>query len=319
MMTDESVTCYILGVTSTSGLNYASLRGNEIGAKFVHKPNHHDLSHIVLGLRESLQDHLKVSEVIVRYANLMKYSDAEKTALRLICKWPSDCLQLLVRMISKYEVYQTADTDVKMMKKSQDKIQKGEKLIMPMTMFKHLAKIPHDFLMENGDSILNGKLSIKLLLLEFTKTEERKKKVAKIEEVAGYRSIDSLRLDFPEKFTQDILDKLPVVKASSSRPVLESYTNSVLNNIQKESQTDFKELESVEFEEDILEMKKLLKYSKRPNVKKELESLMKRFENNLKEFKTPVEDPYKFEAHCSNTGTNFLEEMQSIEKKIDVE
>ena len=85
-MMHETLTCYILGVSSISGLNYASLRGNEISARYVAKPNHHDMAKIIVGLVESLEDSDKVSEVVSRYVNLLKYSQVLKTALRSICK-----------------------------------------------------------------------------------------------------------------------------------------------------------------------------------------------------------------------------------------
>ena len=52
---------------------------------------------------------------------------------------------------------------------------------------------------------------MKQLVKEFTNLEERKKKVAKIEESVGFQSINRLRNEFPEKITKDIIVKLPLV------------------------------------------------------------------------------------------------------------
>ena len=138
-MQKETVTVFILGATSLAGINYASLRGNETAAVFVKKPNHHDLSHMILGLKSSLGDPLKVKEVITRYATMLRVSDAMKAALRAICAWPVDCLELLVSILSKYEVFETADTDENLMKRSQSLIQEGKKLVMPVKMFNELS------------------------------------------------------------------------------------------------------------------------------------------------------------------------------------
>ena len=107
--------------------------------ELVKKPNHHDLSHMILGLKSSLGDPLKVKEVITRYATMLRVSDAMKAALRAICAWPVDCLELLVSILSKYEVFETADTDENLMKRSQSLIQEGKKLVMPVKMFNELS------------------------------------------------------------------------------------------------------------------------------------------------------------------------------------
>ena len=304
----ETLTCYILGVSSVSGLNYASLRGNEIGARYVAKPNHHDMAKIIAGLVESLEDSDKVSEVVSRYVNLLKYSQVLKTALRSICKWPLDCLQFLANIIIKYECYQTLDTDTRLMNRSNQKLMDGIKLEMPVVLFKEIARFPHEFLREHADSILEDKLSVKQLVKEFTNVEERKKKVAKIEESAGFQSIDQLRNNFPEKFTEDIVDKLPVVRPSSGgdKPFVENYTKIVIDESKEDSEADQKEIECLELGQDIQELKRVYKYVRRSNVKKELNMIVERFESKLKKIKSPPEDPYKFPPTSSKDWPNLV-------------
>ena len=301
MMMHETLTCYILGVSSVSGLNYASLRGNEIGARYVAKPNHHDMAKIIAGLVESLEDSDKVSEVVSRYVNLLKYSQVLKTALRSICKWPLDCLQFLANIIIKYECYQTLDTDTRLMNRSNQKLMDGIKLEMPVVLFKEIARFPHEFLREHADSILEDKLSVKQLVKEFTNVEERKKKVAKIEESAGFQSIDQLRNNFPEKFTEDIVDKLPVVRPSSGgdKPFVENYTKIVIDESKEDPEAGLKEMECLELEQDIQELKRVCKYARRSNVKQEINGIVDRFESKLKKIKSPPQDPYKFPATSS--------------------
>ena len=317
-MSNETCTVYILGVHSLSGVNYANIRGNEISAAFVKKPNHHDLANMILGLSESLKDSLKVKEVIVRYSNILRLSDALKTALRSICAWPIDCLELLVAILSKYEVFETADTDEALMKKSQSLIQEGKKLVLPLKMFNELTKIPHELLREHGGRVVRGKLSIKLLVKEHTDVEVRKKKVAKIEEVSGYKSIDVLRIEFPDKFSEAVVDRFPTVKVSSKEQHLENYTRRVVNNLQDSDQQTIDELHLLELEEDLREMNTLFKYVRRSGVKEELRKSIARIEKKIKEVKIPVqeEDPYKFIPDKTPAKT-FSENMDGIQEDID--
>jgi hypothetical protein len=317
MMMREELTCYILGVTSISSLNYASLRGNEIGTRYVSKPNHHDMTQMIVGLFESLKDPKVVTEIVGRYINLLKYSEVLKTALRCICKWPMDCLQHLSKIIVKYECYQTLDTDTNMMQRCNKKLMEGIKLEMPIGLFKEVARFPHEFLRENVDSILDGKMSIKLLVKEYTSTEERKKKVAKIEEVSGYQSIVSLRNEYPEKFTDVIVDKLPPLRQTSAKPSVENYTKIVVDDSKKDSEAGQKEIEYLELEQDIQELKRLFKYVKRSNVKKELQESIGRFEGKLEIIKPPPEDPFKFPASISKDRPTMMEEFKNIEDDID--
>ena len=72
---------------------------------------------------------------------MLRLSDAMKAALRAICTWPVDSLELLVSILSKYEVFETADTDENLMKRSQSLIQEGKKLVMPVKIFNELSEI----------------------------------------------------------------------------------------------------------------------------------------------------------------------------------
>ena len=108
MMMHETLTCYILGVSSVSGLTYASLRGNKIGARYVAKPNHHDMTKIIVGLVESLEDSDKVSEVVSRYVNLLKYSQVLKTALRTGFHLGGFCGRLSASIKKKCKFFQVS-------------------------------------------------------------------------------------------------------------------------------------------------------------------------------------------------------------------
>ena len=311
MMMNETLTCFILGMTAASSLNYASLRGNELAAKFVSKPNHHDMTQIIVGLVKSVDDREEVVKIIGRYINLLKWSEVLKAAIRNICKWPQDCLELLSKVLLKYECYQTLDTDTRTMQRSNKKLMEGLKLEVPMLLFKEIARFPSEFFRDNADSILNGQKSLKELVNEFKMSEERKKKVAKIEESAGFEKIDVLRQTFPLKFTNDILDKLPPVRPVSDKAsvidktFIVNYTKTVMKERGTESRTDLDDLRYLEAEQDVHDLKRLLKYAKRDNVKKELQSSIQKFQTILETIKPPT-DPYKFSTSPSAVGTNVI-------------
>ena len=314
MMMREEVTCYILGVTAVPGLTYASIRGNEIGAKFASKPNHHDVTKIITGLVEDLKDSEKVLEVISRYVNLLKFSEVLKTALRSICKWPLDCLQLLSSVIIKYEFYQTLDTDTKKMQRCSKKLMEGIKQEMPIGLFKEVTRLPLEMVRDNTDSILNGSLSVKMLVKEFLTSEERRKKVAKIEEISGFQSFVNLRNSYPEKFSEEIVDKLPPVRPSSEKAYVEVYTKTVIEEV-VDSEACEKEIQSIEIEADIQELKRLLKYVKRQNVKTELKESIDRFESKKTRI-NPATDPYNFPA-ASGSKSLKLEYNISASTEVD--
>lgn len=304
MMENETLTCYILGVRGSSCLNYASLRGNELGAKFVSKPNHHDMVHIIVGLSEDCES-TKVIEIVTRYANLLKFSDLEKAALRSICKWSTDCLQLLERLLSTYESYQTADSDLKMMQQSNSKLQKGEKLIMPMQLFKQLAKVPQNHFRENVESVLTGNLSVKTLVSEYMATEERRRKEAKIEAVAGHVSIVSLRKTYPLKFTNEIIDRLPIKKAGPGQAgaglAIEAYTKSIVKSEESGVADNSVSLDIIDLKQDVKELQGFFKQSKRPKVKEALGAFLKTVQDKLGELEKS-DDPYNFDAYEEPPG-----------------
>ena len=248
---------------------------------------------------------------------MLRLSDAMKAALRAICAWPVDCLELLVSILSKYEVFETADTDENLMKRSQSLIQEGKKLVMPVKMFNELSRLPHEYLREQGEAVVGGRFAVKMLVKKHVDDETRKRKVAKIEEVSGHKSIASLRLEFPEKFTNDIVDKFPGVKVSSNQQCLENYTRQVVNN-PKGDEPKFDELEIVEREADLREMKSLLKFIRRPFVKEEIINSIKKLEDKIKDLNNQVKmDSYEFAPPHSSTRKSMTEELDDIADGID--
>ena len=189
--------------------------------------------------------------------------------------------------------------------------------MMPVKMFNELSKLPHEYLREHGEAVVGGRFAVKLLVKKHVDDETRKKKLAKIEEVSGHRSIDSLRLEYPEKFTNDIVDKFPGVKVSSNQQCLENYTRQVVNN-PRGDEPKFDELETVEREADLRELKSLLKFVRRPFVKEEIINSIKKLEDKIKDFNNQVKmDSYEFAPPHSSTRKSMTEELDDIADGID--
>ena len=297
MMQNETVTCYILGLKTVPGVNYASLRGNELGARFVSKPNHHDVTKMLAGLLESLGNQEEVTEIIVRYINILKFSEVLKIAIRNICKWSLECMKILCKILSQYERYQTLDTDIKTLQRCNKKLMTGNKLDMPSGLFKDVARFSQQFLKDNSMSIFEKEKSVKTVVKEFLLSEERKKKIAKIEESAGFKSIDKLRDNYPEKFTDEILNKLPPVRPQSEGSSVENYTKTVIKAANKTDASQ--EIKYFEVDQDIQEFQRLLKYARRENVKAELKRSIQAFQE-FKDSVRPEVDVYKFDPSNSN-------------------
>ena len=117
------------------------------------------------------------------------------------------------------------------MKKSFTKLQRGEKLITPISLFREVSKLPPGHFKESSKEILDGKMSLKDLAKKHSKDLERRKKEALIMENSGYQSFQSLKDQYPDHFSDTIIEKLPInpKSSSSNQPSLESYTKSVCN------------------------------------------------------------------------------------------
>ena len=130
----------------------------------------------------------------------------------------------------------------------------GNKLAMPSGLFKDVARFPQQFLKDNSLSIFEKEKSVKTVVKEFLLSEERKKKIAKIEESAGFKSIDKLRDNYPEKFTDEILNKLPPVRPQSEGSSVENYTKTVIKAANKTDASQ--EIKYFEVDQDIQEFQR---------------------------------------------------------------
>ena len=80
----------------------------------------------------------------------------------------------------------------------------------------------------------------------------------------------------------------------------------MIDESKEDSEADQKEMECLELGQDIQELKRVYKYVRRSNVKKELNMIVERFESKLKKIKSPPEDPYKFPPTSSKDWPNLV-------------
>ena len=304
-MEGGTVTCYVLGMSDDIGLNYLTLRGNDLAAKHVNKPSLHDLFYTLQGLSLIYSDQEVVMKAITRFANLQKCSDAQKAALRSFSKWTKDALSKVKDVLVKYERFQVKDADDAVMKKHARDIQEGKKFICSSELFTGLARMPVNSFEENAGDIMSGKLSLKEVVKSNALSNNlklvRKKKEAKIVELAGFTSIENVRNLYPDKFTEDVIDKLPVQpQPSSSASSLEKYTVCVFKN-DSDAQSTAKELQVIELEQDLEELRTLCVRAKRKNVKEMIKQNIGTVEAKLAKINpaSEVSDPYEFKVDKS--------------------
>ena len=173
-METETVTCYVLACLTQS--HYLTLRGYELAAKHVGKPNHHDLLYTLQGLKQNNEDTEAIMKAITRYLALQKCTDAEKSSLRSLSKWPNEVLETLKNVLWKYERFQTSDTDDSTMKKAEKLLKEGRKQITPITLFQGISKMPFAQFQAHAKEILEEKSSLKEVFQNYTEELGRKQK-----------------------------------------------------------------------------------------------------------------------------------------------
>ena len=119
----------------------------------------------------------------------------ELTYLRKVLNWSESALGCLVLVLKKYELFQTVDTT----KNVQKLVQSGEKLGLTKDMWKNLANCSPQFFEAHHESILDGSISLKSLLVESKKEDQMIKAKACLVAEAGFDNYNSLLQGFPGK------------------------------------------------------------------------------------------------------------------------
>ena len=313
----EKVPCLIFGSMSIASAKWAHLRCSDIAARFVYSPNLHDLAYEVNGLKNVIADNEDVVKTSVRFCNLLKKSDSEKAALKAFSKCPQDIADIIVKILMDYERYKTADVDDKLVAKSSRLLMQCKKLIMPVVLFKRLVGTPPEFLREHHCKILSCEISVKDFVGIYVDRIKLQKKEALVEKFADFKPINQLRIEYPNKFDVEVLNKLSDVtppKSSSTtsnvdnvfkRPLsdLEFYTRNVIRKTEESNA-----LCIIEHHQAISELKGLISRAKSPLVLRELDNVMKKFENYITASKVlAVSKEYEFND-SENENANMANE-----------
>ena len=197
-----------------------------------------------------------------------------------------------MEVLQLYEKYQTSDVDEKLMKKSSSKLMKGEKLITPMSIFRPLSLMTPEIVRECCPKILTGSMKLEDLISESTQVSKQRTKEGLVMKITGFKSIELLRCQFPNKFTTDILDKLSNTPEPKPNPAgggrvdasqLESYTKSLVNNARDEacSLPPENSLIKIEIQSDVKELNGLISRAKSERVKHPITKVVLNFESEL--------------------------------------
>ena len=313
----DKVPCLIFGSMSIASAKWAHLRCSDIAARFVYSPNLHNLAYEVNGLKNVIADNEDVVKTSVRFCNLLKKSDSEKAALKAFSKCPQDIADIIVKILMDYERYKTADVDDKLVAKSSRLLMQCKKLIMPVVLFKRLVGTPPGFLGEHHCKILSCEISVKDFVGIYVDRIKLQKKEALVEKFADFKPINQLRIEYPNKFDVEVLNKLSDVtppKSSSTtsnvdnvfkRPLsdLEFYTRNVIRKTEESNA-----LCIIEHHQAISELKGLISRAKSPLVLQELDNVMKKFENYITASKVlAVSKEYEFND-SENENANMANE-----------
>ena len=207
-ITKRDIPCYVVGAGNNDpalGI-YCQIRANDMATDHQSKAELHELIYVYEFLKNSYKgNHEKAVNVVVeRISKLRKVGRDELIYLRKILNWGGNSLLLLIQVLKKYELYQTADTTGK---KIGGKIQRGEKLKLTKEMWKKLSGCKPDFFEDHCSAVLDGFVSLRTLLEESSKAEMIVKTKSCLSAEAGYESFESLQSKFPGKLNDDVVEQ----------------------------------------------------------------------------------------------------------------
>ena len=232
----DCVLCFVVNLgNQPAGHNYANLRDNEISFKFQTEPSVHLLIYVFNKLKLEYKEKGKAVEVIERIARLMKVQADDLSALRKICVWPDNALRSLVLVLINYEKYNTQDAYEQKRKAS---MKSGMPLKITKSMFKLIGTCNSQYFEDNVCSVLDNKISLKSLLNSSKKSLEIEKVNTSLLEISKYQTMVALDVQYPEKFTPEVLEKYAGAEVSGRKrnvqgALLQSYFKSVVEKNDK--------------------------------------------------------------------------------------
>ena len=145
---------------------------------------------------------------IERMTRLLRLGVTESKAVLQLCCWSDECFMELLKVLDKFECYQTKDVEEKKrwsIHMNEGKMARGEVLTMTNKLLVGLSKVDQQYFMRMAEYIKEGKLSLEGMVVEYGKDTKRAGTVKLIEEFAG-RKLGELQEVFKERFSGDIID-----------------------------------------------------------------------------------------------------------------
>ena len=243
-MEHKLVTCHIVGADCAVQATYGALRGNDIAAEGVRKPYVFELIFVLEGLTDQFGKD-KAIEAVARYGKSLGFGYDEMTAVRKIGAWPVQSIKSLATIFCKFQSLQTLDGQ-KIAKRQSRKIMSGSIIEVPKILLKQVSKVDNEYFQEKAILVIEKQISLQFLVDEFFKIPKRQLIVACIIEISGFKAFESLKIMFPGKFTEDILDKYVGAiigeKENDVGAALKDYCQKVFEDKDNEPKAEFFEL-----------------------------------------------------------------------------
>ena len=200
---ERNVMCYVINTDSIALMRYGNSRANDIGQQVGRKTTPQDLLHIFDTLTAN-EGRGNASKVVERMSRLTRIGPNEDTALRKLWRWQQSSYGKLMEVIRGYEAYETTDVKTSHVAAT---ISRGDKLTIPNKLIIDLAKMDETYFEENYRKVLNRESSLRSLINDFKKVKELKQVYGTLCQISGYKSLDDLKLQYPEKVNEDVMSK----------------------------------------------------------------------------------------------------------------
>ena len=192
----RKVLCYVLNTNSSALIHYGNFRSNEISNKFQKKTYPQDILHVFESLIEK-DNSVGALKVVERMSKLSRLGPDEATSLKKLCQWSDQGFKLLMEVVNKLEVYETADVKAS---GNAGSITNGERLKMTNLVFNLLGKCEEGYFVSGREKVLNKEMSLKQLCNCYQDYKQIEKVYAALAQLSGFKTKDELMRLYPGKF-----------------------------------------------------------------------------------------------------------------------
>ena len=147
-------------------------------------------------------------DLIERMARLLRLGVDESKAITDLCSWPEAGFQELLKVVAKFEVYETKDIEEKKrwsVHLSESKMARGEVQTMTNKLLKRISKMTSEYFMVISGEVRVGKLSLEGAVSQF-EHDKKRAAVIKIIETESRSKLSELQETYQDKFGVDVID-----------------------------------------------------------------------------------------------------------------